>query len=101
MKRILLLLSDYSPAIQVYLIIDAVDESNDEDRREILELLINLCLETKYCVIKAFIASRPVGVLQHYISKFHLIRLQDKIKSSLARFTDSFLKKLELSSFHE
>ena len=48
LKRILLSLQDHSLAERLSLIIDAVDESDDKDKRNILNLLFNLCSETKY-----------------------------------------------------
>lgn len=105
LKRVLSSLSDFSPAKRLYLIIDAVDESDEDDRREILNLMFNLCSESKDCVVKIFLASRPIGVLQKYHaskfsdSKFLSIKLQDQTKSDIARFADSFLKDLEFSSF--
>jgi hypothetical protein len=101
-KRILLSLRDHLPAKRLYLIIDAVDESDNNDRREILGLLFRLCSETKYCVVKVFVASRPVAVLERRISEFHnFIRLQDETKSDIARFAGSFLKDLEFTGFLE
>jgi len=37
---------------RLYLIIDAVDESDDKDRRDILQLLFDLCSRRKHCVLK-------------------------------------------------
>lgn len=105
LKRVFSSMSDFSPAKRLYLIIDAVDESDDEDRREILNMMFNLCSKPKDCVVKIFLASRPIGVLQRNHSgdlpqsKFLSIKLQDQTKSDIARFADSFLKDLEFSSF--
>lgn len=105
LKRIFSSMSDFSPAKRLYLIIDAVDESDDEDRREILSMMFNLCSKPKDCVVKIFLASRPIGVLQRshsgdlLESKFLSIRLQDQTRADIARFADSFLKDLEFSNF--
>ena len=64
LKKVLKSLRDYSTTKRLYLIIDAVDESEDYDRRDILNLLFKLCSETAYYIIKVFIASRPVGGLE-------------------------------------
>lgn len=69
LKKLLLSLSDHSQAKRIYLIIDAVDESDDNDRRDILQLLFRLCLETKHCVVKVFVASRPVTFLDRTLYK--------------------------------
>ncbi|KAF3065389.1 Ankyrin repeat domain-containing protein 50 [Trichoderma lentiforme] len=107
LKKILLSISDVPPAKRVYLIIDALDESDDVNRREILDLMLNLCSESKNCAIKIFLASRPIGVLEkkHVSefsdSKFLSIELQDHTKSDIAKFADSFLKKLDFRNFLE
>jgi ankyrin repeat domain-containing protein 50 len=100
-KKLLLSLSDHSPAKRLYLIIDAVDESDDNDRRDILELLFDLCSQTKYCVVKVFVASRPVALLDRNISNFHFIRLQDHTKSDISNFARYFLNRLEFTGFLE
>jgi hypothetical protein len=101
LKKLLLSLSDSSPAKRIYLIINAVDESDDNDRRDILELLFSLCLRTKYCVIKIFVASRPVTLLDCNISEFQFIRLQDYTTSDISNFARSFLNRLEFTNFLE
>lgn len=99
-KRVLSSLWDYSLAERLYLIIDAVDESNDNDRRDILKLLFDLCSKSKNCIVKVFIASRPVGQLELRRSKFHnFIRLQDETKSDISSFAYSFLDGLHLTRF--
>jgi len=100
LKTLLLSLSDYPSMKQFYLIIDAVDESNDKERLEILNMLIDLCLNTKYCVVKAFVASRPISLPERSISKFHnTITLQDETISDISRFASSFLRELEFAGF--
>jgi len=101
LKTVLKSLWDHSLAERLYLIIDAVDESDYNDRRDILELLFGLCSETKYCVVKVFVASRPVVLLERNISKYHFIRLQDQTKSDISNFACSFLRRLEFTDFLE
>jgi hypothetical protein len=98
LKRVLLSLGDHPDPERLYLIIDAVDESNDEDRRSILNLLLNLCSGPGRCVVKVFIASRPVVQLEHRINEIHnFIRLQDETKSDISNFAYSFLKPLNFT----
>jgi ankyrin repeat protein len=101
LKRVLLSLCDYSPAERLYLIIDAVDESDDKDRREILELLFSLCLKTKHCVVKVFVASRPVGTLESRIDELNFIRLQDQTSQDISRFAGDYLKRLKFTGSFE
>lgn len=92
LKDILLSFGDHQRTERIYLVVDAVDESDDRDRRDILNLLLELCSRSKCCLFKIFIASRPISEVHHYFSKFHhLIRMQDETKSDIKKFTDSFL----------
>jgi len=102
LKRIFSSLLDYPRAEPLYLIIDAVDESDDNDRREILELLLRMCSGTNSCVVKAFVASRPVAALERRISEFHsFIRLQDETKPDISRLASSYLERMEFPDFLE
>ncbi|KAF3121030.1 hypothetical protein TWF594_003460 [Orbilia oligospora] len=98
LKTVLQSLADYSAPTErrLYLIIDAVDESSDDDRRNIIKLLFSICGEAKFC-IKVFVASRPLGSLEVSRTKFHnFIRLQDETKEDIRRFASSLLDGLEL-----
>jgi hypothetical protein len=100
LKSILSSLADHVSPKPLYLILDAMDESMEEDRREVMELLCKLCSAKDYRV-KAFIASRPVAGLSNLFTKWryvmHVIRLQDENSSDICKFTDDFLAKLRLS----
>ncbi|KAF8245704.1 hypothetical protein K440DRAFT_586825, partial [Wilcoxina mikolae CBS 423.85] len=76
----------------IYLILDAMDESEEGDRRDIIKLLCNLCSKENRCHIKVFLASRPVAELQRHIGKHHhLIKLQDENKDDISKFAGNFL----------
>ena len=95
LKTVLKCLQDYPLERRLYLIIDAIDESKEDDRRNVLNLLFELCAQTKRCILKVFVASRPVGQLEIRRSQFHyFIRLQDETKSDISRFARSFLNRL-------
>jgi len=100
LKTILFTLADHVSPKPLYLILDAMDESMEEDRREIADLLCKLC-SAKNFRVKAFIASRPVADLNHLFTKWrqamHVIRLQDENRSDICKFTDDFLVELDLS----
>ena len=99
LKTVLKSLQDYPLERRLYLIIDAVDESDENDRRDVLKLLFELCSKTKHCIAKLFIASRPVGELDLRISPSHhnFIRLQDETKRDISSFACSFLEGLNLT----
>jgi hypothetical protein len=72
---------------RLYLIVDAMDESNEEDRRDTIRLLRRLCSATTPC-IKVFLASRPTAGLNQI---HRIIRLQDENRPDISKFTQSFL----------
>ena len=100
LKTILFTLADHVSPKPLYLILDAVDESMEEDRREVVGLLCKLC-SAKGFRVKVFIASRPVAGLNHLFTKWrevmHVIRLQDENSSDICKFTDDFLAEVDLS----
>ena len=97
LKRVLQSLQDYSLERRLYLIIDAVDESEENDRYNVLELLFDLCSQTENCITKVFIASRPVEELEaRKRQSYNFIRLQDETKSDISNFAHSFLASLQL-----
>ncbi|GIC84980.1 uncharacterized protein Aud_000807 [Aspergillus udagawae] len=84
-------LEDYQTRKQLYLIIDAIDESDDSDRYKVLDLLIKLSSRARRCVLKIFVASRPVEGLE--LGGFHnSIKLQDETKFDISIFANSFLE---------
>ncbi|KAL7782062.1 ankyrin repeat-containing domain protein [Trichoderma afarasin] len=98
LKRILISLRDYSLQRPLYLIIDAVDESEYEDRRNILKLLFQLCAETKHGVVKVFITSRPVEQLDARQKNVNnIIQLHEETVSDISRFARSMLDDLHIS----
>lgn len=79
----------------VYLIVDALDESVETDRRNIVRLLQELS-DSKHsrCVVKIFLASRPINELHHELmdtNSLKRIRLQEKNREDIERYTDTFL----------
>jgi hypothetical protein len=91
LQRILQSIGSHRTNKRLYLIIDAVDESCDDDRRNILKLLFEIC-SSSCCTIKVFIASRPIGELEHKISTTHaFIRMQDVNRSDIQNYVHSFL----------
>lgn len=93
LKNVLLSLGDHPRPEPLYLLIDAVDESDESDRYDILQLLFKLC-STKSCIVKVFAASRPVGELQ--TSSHRVIKMQDVNKSDICSFVHSFLPAIDL-----
>ncbi|KAF8541766.1 hypothetical protein BDD12DRAFT_731270, partial [Trichophaea hybrida] len=92
LQHILSSLASHPFTKRLYLIIDAMDESEENDRRKIIELLCRLCAESQSCIIKIFLASRPVLQFKHEAEKgHHVIRLQDENEKDISEFARSFL----------
>ncbi|KAF8543385.1 hypothetical protein BDD12DRAFT_802119 [Trichophaea hybrida] len=93
LKKVLSSFANHPPENPLYLILDAMDESKEDDRRSVIELICQLCSDANPCNIKVFLASRPVPELAYRIGEcHHVITMQDQNKDDIARFTDNFLK---------
>jgi hypothetical protein len=96
LKKVLSSFATHPAPKQLYLILDAVDESEETDRRAIIKLLCQLCSEGNACHIKVFLASRPVPELRHRIEEqHHVITLQEENEQDIYKLTNDFLR-LEL-----
>ena len=97
LKEILLSLTKHHPVkSRICFIIDAVDESVDGDRYDVIQLLHRLCAIKGPCVVKVFVASRPiVGLNRHSAEKDKVIRLEDVNAPDISNFAESFLLRLE------
>ncbi|EXJ68729.1 uncharacterized protein A1O5_08523 [Cladophialophora psammophila CBS 110553] len=98
LKDALRSLASYSTRRPVYLIIDAVDESEENDRRDMLNLLPEICATTRFCTVKIFVASRPIGQLElrkPLVQNF--IRMQGETTSDIATLARFFLGGLNLT----
>ena len=77
---------------RLYLLVDAIDESNDRGRIDAIKLLYELCAGKGSCIAKVFVASRPVIGLSGYLVKSHkMIRLQDLNSPDILKFAESVL----------
>ena len=82
---------------RLYLIVDAMDESDDGERTDVVKFLRSLCAAEGPCIMKIFVASRPIVELgSHSTKNQKMIRLQDVNHSDILRFTTSFLDSKEL-----
>lgn len=95
LKRILRSLQYYRTSKPYYLTIDAVDESEEKDRRETLGLLFELCSSMKHSVVKIIMASRPVAQVEARRSQFHnFIKLEDETRLDIYNYAQSQLRGL-------
>lgn len=92
LKKILLSFGNHPVEERLFLNVDAMDESDDEDRREIVRLLGQLCSIKKACIVKIFLASRPISELNRQTLKNHkTIKLQDVNGPDISKFAGDFL----------
>jgi len=87
---------------RLFLIVDAMDESDDCDRGEVVEFLWSLPdLSTNGCVVKIFLASRPINEphvdLMH---KCNTILLQDRNRNDIENYTQAFLNTPRFRCMH-
>ncbi|KAF8533665.1 hypothetical protein BDD12DRAFT_473820 [Trichophaea hybrida] len=95
LKKVLSSFTNHPASQQICLILDAMDESEDSDRREIIQLLCQLCSNGNTCNIKVFLASRPMAELRHRIQEHHVITLQEENEQDIYKLANDFLR-LEL-----
>jgi nucleoside-triphosphatase THEP1 len=92
LKKILQSCAEHTVKKQVYLIIDAMDESDKNDRRDIVALLSGLCSKKSPCVLKIFLTSRPIPPLSRPIEEHrHFILLENENGRDITKFVKDFL----------
>ena len=98
LRGILLSLARNHPVSErLYLIVDAMDESDDGKRIDVIDFLHELCATKGRCIVKLFVASRPVPGLSGHSARSHkMIRLQDVNHYDILKFAESFLDSPEL-----
>jgi len=89
LKKILSSFAGHPSPKPLYLILDAMDESDKNDRCDIVRLLCRICSQENPCVIKVFLTSRPVAEINNRIQ--NVIKLQDQNKGDISRFANDFL----------
>ena len=93
LKRILSSFANHPPTKPLFLILDALDESEENDQRCIIEMLYELCINENLWDVKAVIASRPVaGLTEKIKERCPFITMQEQNKRDISAFSDAFLK---------
>jgi len=97
--NVLISLGDHPVNERIYLLIDALDESDmgNGERKKLVESLGNLCKKSGNCVVKVFLASRPVNEVPDTMLA-HTIYLHEHTRSDIARYTSSLLQDLSVSA---
>ena len=88
-----------------FLIIDALDESDDCDRADIVNFLRELSMPAKpdqRCVVKVFLASRPINEIHHVsVPVRQQIKLQEKNKEDIQKYTQHLFRKQMFSPYSD
>ena len=95
LKGVLEACLDHRQKRTIFLVIDAMDESDDCYRNDTVQFLWVLSLATnKSCVVKILLASCPINEIHHVrIPVRQRIRLHEKNRDDIEKFTRHFLEK--------
>jgi hypothetical protein len=87
---------------RLYLVVDAMDESDDCNRGEIVEFLWSLSdPSSNGCVVKIFLASRPINELHpDLMHRCNTILLQNRNRNDIENYTQAFLNTPRFSCMH-
>lgn len=85
LRKIFASLGSFKACKKIYILVDAMDESDEQGRPDILQLLMQQCSQKSECTIKALIATRPLpaGEINDRLSYCHLVVLQEKNKKDI------------------
>jgi len=81
----------------LYVIIDAIDESDQVRRQEILGLFNNLCCSPTKLIWKIFITSRPIPEVATSFRDCLTLRLENKTSSDIQRYVQFEIKRMNIS----
>ncbi|KAF8242129.1 hypothetical protein K440DRAFT_674379 [Wilcoxina mikolae CBS 423.85] len=95
LKKILRACRTHPLKRRLFLIVDAMDESDNAHRADIVQLLQDLSIPSyKEFVVKVFLASRPINEFhQDRASGGHRILLQVENRKDIENYTHAFLQK--------
>ncbi|KAA8895136.1 hypothetical protein FN846DRAFT_785447, partial [Sphaerosporella brunnea] len=92
LKDVLLACSKHQARVKLVLIVDAMDESEDTERQDIVTLLWGLASSTAGACVKVLLASRPINERPvGFDSGCQRILLQEKNKKDIGNYTRAFL----------
>ncbi|KAF8243856.1 hypothetical protein K440DRAFT_465166, partial [Wilcoxina mikolae CBS 423.85] len=98
LKKILVNIAQHPIRERIYVVLDALDESDIEQRQDIVDIFYQLCSTSRLCVVKIFLSTRPVTELNSVKKdRFHMILMQEMTKSDLGNYADSFLRRLDFT----
>ncbi|KAF2156672.1 hypothetical protein K461DRAFT_2148 [Myriangium duriaei CBS 260.36] len=95
LKAALALLHKIEFHLEVFIVIDGLDESDDAGLSDMLQLLASLSNETSSCIIKILISSRPETTIRHQLAHGRHIILQDFNHVDISREVDKVINELD------
>ena len=94
LKSLFISLRKTQTPLKIYIVVDAMDESDEGRRPEILDFLLDLCSSKSSCIFKGLIASRPHLDIQKRLNKCGYIILQDENRRDIEIVVSKGLKHL-------
>jgi ankyrin repeat protein len=82
--------------LNVYIVLDAMDESDGPGRPEVLDAMMTLCSTSSQCVIKGLVATRPLAkrqLEQRFKESLYLV-LEEKNRGDIENIVDRDLQRL-------
>ena len=73
--------------LTIYVLVDAMDESDQQKREKILDLLSSVCNSEGCLVLKILVASRPVPRIASVFNKHITITLEEETIADIIRFS--------------
>lgn len=82
---------------KIYIFLDAMDESSEPVRPEILRLLLRLCSTSSKCIFKCLVATRPLPAreIDEREDFCHVIILQDKTQEDIDKVVTAGLDDIQ------
>lgn len=82
---------------KIYIFLDAMDESSERGRPEILSLLLKLCSSSSKCTFKCLVATRPLPAREIDVRRnfCHVVILQDKTHGDIDRVVTAGLDDIQ------
>lgn len=82
------------PRLTIYMLIDAMDESDEQRREEILELFSGVCDFKGGLILKVLVASRPVPRIASAFKGHITITLEEETKKDIICFSSKRIEKI-------
>jgi len=86
--------TSYPLPLTIYILIDAMDESDHQKREEILNLLSGVCDSEGSLVLKVLVASRPVPRITSAFENYNTIILEEQTTEDIICFTSKRMEEI-------